>query len=688
MNPVSRRTFTVGLAAGAAVVALPRTAGATTAPFFDEATLWDALEGPLVNYHVHGLCVLPDDTVIAATEGRYEVCDAGPRALLIRRSTDGGRTWTPSQTVVPSAPDGPSWGNPTFVVDRVTGEVFLFYMLSVRYPENTTCSGDTGELYVISSTDGGVTWGEPASLSGLFDHFDYGWALHGPGPGHGIQLDTGRLLLSVSHRTIITGVPADQRNPGVSSLYSDDHGRTWRAGGAVPLGVGPTLGEARLVQRADGTVVINGRYGAGGNKQRGVSVSTDGGLTWAVPALDGATGEFNAVDASLTRLSGGPRSRDVDRVLFSYPDSPMRWNMTVAISYDEGYSFRYRRVVNPLRGYYSDLAHLSDGTIILLYGCEGDIPSAPRRVAAARFNVEWLTQGRDSTHGGPRLSERTVDLARHGRNSAGTVEVVREVLARDGARAVFTPAAAGDFLEYPFTVGRSGEYELWLRYFRPMAGGLVAVTVDGHAPRVSAIDTSAQQVDGYDVVQLDRLRLRAGRHTLRFTLAGAGRRGGQLISVDELSIVTARAAADIREEITIDTGELGYEVLAGTWKSSTGVPGYYGSNYLTQSKGPVDAAAVRYRPAIPGDDSYEVLVSYTADPNRATDAPYTAHHADGSTLVPVNQQVRGVPENRGGEWVSVGTYQFTAGLAGYVDLTSSPTGVVIADAVRFRRRPR
>ena len=67
-------------------------------------------------------------------------------------------------------------------------------------------------------------------------------------------------------------------------------------------------------------------------------------------------------------------------MLFSRPDSPTRWNMTVSVSYDEGSSLRYSRTINPNRSYYSDLARLSDGTIVLLYGCDGDIPSAPLRV--------------------------------------------------------------------------------------------------------------------------------------------------------------------------------------------------------------------------------------------------------------------------------------------------------------------
>ncbi|WP_433430536.1 exo-alpha-sialidase [Nonomuraea sp. CA-141351] len=688
--PISRRTFALGLAAGAATTALPSPAAASTAPaapFFAETTLWDSAVDPLASYHVYGLAVLPDDTILACTEGRHEVCDAGPHDLLVRRSTDGGQTWSPSQAVELSV-DGQCWSNPTFVVDRVTGEVFLFHGLCVKLPENTSCSADSSTVYVISSKDGGVTWSERRSLDGLFDHFTYNWAMHGPGPGHGIQLDSGRLLLTVSHRTIITGVPTADRHYGASTVYSDDHGRTWQAGGEVPMGEGyPVVGEARLVQREDGTVVMNSRPGSGNDWPRDIAVSEDDGLTWSPPRMDFSPGLFNGCDTGLIRYTGGPRSRAVNRVLFSRPDSPMRWNMTVAVSYDEGHSFRYSRSVNPGRGYYSDLACLSDGTIVLLYGCDGDLDGTPRRVAAARFNLEWLTQGRDSLATGPRLTETTHDLghpATRARRSGGTVSVVREATARGGARAAFAPAAAGDFIEYPFVVARGGEHELWLRYYRSADGGLMAVTVDGKTPRNSTSDLTAFRGDGYDVVLLDRMGLRPGPHTIRFTLAGAGRGGGTAISLDQLSLIRAATAPDIREEVTVDNGGLGFDVT-GSWPSSRGVTGYYGFNYLTHARG-TGGNVARWRPALPGDDRYEVLVSYSADANRATNATYVVHHAEGATPVAVNQRVRGVPDVRMGEWTSLGTFSFRAGLEGYVELSDAADGVVIADAVRFRRQ--
>ncbi|WP_433445088.1 exo-alpha-sialidase [Nonomuraea sp. CA-141351] len=666
--------------------ALP--AGATglrrSATPFDETTLWDNTVDPLESYHVHGLAVLPDDTVLVVTEGRHEVCDAGPRDLLVRRSPDGGDTWEPTQTLVASI-NGQSWGNPTFVLDRITGDIFLFYMLSIRLPENTGCSGDIGDLYMISSGDGGRTWSVPRDMSGLFGHFPYEWKLHGPGPGHGIQLDNGRLLLNCAHRRVVTGNTVTERYYGVASIYSDDHGQTWHATGEVPVSVAYPINEARLVQRTDGTVLINGRAAAGGNRQRIVSVSVDRGLTWSPPRLDGATGTFNAVDASLLRYTGGPGTSDVSRVLFSRPDSPVRTNLTVSISYDDAHSFRYSRVINEGRSYYSELGRLSDGRILLLYGRDGDNPSFPRRVVMCRFSLEWLSGGRDSLSGGPGYTERLLDLTTSAATSGGTMSVVQDPVARGGKRVVFTSSQTGAYVEYTVNVPTPGTYELLLRYFRSAAGGLVTVTVDGLRPRVALVDTTADRADGYDVAQLGSLELTSGPHMIRFTASGVGRGGGRLVSLDTLSLIDAPSQPDVREEAVVDNDELGYEVISGTWSASSGVPGYRGGNYRWAPAG-TGERVVRWRPVVPHTGDYEVQVSFTGHANRASNAPFRIRHADGTTLVRISQRSSGVTEPRGGSWVSLGTFHITEGV-GRIELSNAADGVVIADAVRLLRSP-
>ncbi|MFF7472825.1 exo-alpha-sialidase [Streptomyces sp. NPDC008092] len=693
---MNRRSFALGVVGATATAAwgpvalgsAAQAADRSSAPdrhgaFFEEQTLWDSAEGPLVSYHVHALAVLPDDTILAVTEGRHEVCDAGPRDLLLRRSTDGGRTWEASRTLVASV-DGESWGNPALVVDRETREVFLFYMLSLRLPQNTSCSGDSGELSVISSRDSGRSWGEPRSLAGLFDAFPYNWALHGPGPGHGLQLRSGRLLLNCLHRRVIVGNTVAQRYYGVAPLYSDDHGATWHAAGEVPVQVAYPVNEARMVQRSDGTVLVNGRFASGGENQRIASVSADDGTTWSQPALDGSTGSFNAVDAGLLRYTGGPGSRQPGRVLFSRPDSPVRYNMTVAVSYDEGFSYRYQRVVNENRSFYSDLARLSDGTIVLLYGCDGDMASVPQRVDVCCFSLDWLTRGRDSLHGGPHHREVVIALAAADREvTGGAVETVPDPLARRGERLVLTPEQVGDSVEFTFRVPHTGDYELLLRHYRSADGALTTVTLDGTRLPAHAIDTTAQTADGFDLARLGATRLRAGRHTLRCAVTAPGRGGGTRLGLDSLSLVEAPGSADVRAEVVVDNDRLGFAVVSGSWPTATADPGYWSGNYRTAPAGS-GQRKVRWQPAVPQDGVYEIQVSYPPSANRASNAPYTVVDADGTTTtVRIDQRAAGTTDPRGGTWVPLGEFPLRAGLGMSVELTNDADGVVAADAVRL-----
>ncbi|MGP2436119.1 golvesin C-terminal-like domain-containing protein [Streptomyces sp. JW3] len=692
---VNRRFFALGvLGASAAATVGPAAFGPPAhaagrssgpgrpGPFFHEQTLWDSVAGPLVNYHVHALAVLPDDTVLAVTEGRHEVCDAGPRDLLLRRSTDGGRTWEASRTLVTSV-DGRSWGNPALVADRETGEVFLFYMLSLRLPENTTCSGDSGDLHLISSRDSGRTWGDVRDLAGLFDGFPYDWALHGPGPGHGLQLRSGRLLLNCAHRRVIVGNTVAERFYGVAPIYSDDHGATWRATGEVPVQVKYPINEARMVQRSDGSVLVNGRAAAGGEGQRIVSVSSDDGLTWSQPAFDGGTGSFNAVDAGLLRYTGGPGSGGPGRLLFSRPDSPVRYNMTVSVSYDEGVSYRYHRVVNENRSFYSDLARLSDGTIVLLYGCDGDLASAPRRVNVCRFSLDWLTRGRDSLRGGPRLRETVVALAGADREiTGGAVRTVPDPLARRGERLLLTPGRVGDAVAFTFRVPRTAEYELLLRYHRTADGALATVTLDGSALPAHAIDTTAQSADGFDLARLGSARLAAGRHTLRCAVTGPGRGGGTRLGLDSLGLTEAPGPADVRREVVVDNDRLGFEVVSGSWPTTTADPGFWAGNYRLAPAGS-GQRVVRWRPAVPRDGVYEIQTSCPPAAGRASNAPYTVRRTDGTDTVRIDQRVPGATEPRGGTWVSLGEFRLRAGLGTSVELTDDADGTVAADAIRL-----
>lgn len=91
--------------------------------------------------------------------------------------------------------------------------------------------------------------------------------------------------------------------------------------------------------------------------------------------------------------------------------------------------------------------------------------------------------------------------------------------------------------------------------------------------------------------------------------------------------------------------------------------------------------SARYTPDLPATGKYEVRMSYSPNPNRATNVPVTIVHAGGKMTVTVNQQ-KTPPLDKA--FVSLGTFRFEKGKAGYVEISNQDVnGHVIIDAVQW-----
>nr|WP_246211004.1 exo-alpha-sialidase [Phytoactinopolyspora alkaliphila] len=456
---------------------------------------------------------------MAFAEGRITAHDADPHHIVVKRSTDGGRTWGEMQYVRES--DGvQSLINPTPLVDRDTGRIFLLFADCFKDPGNTGGSPDRSDVYLISSDDDGRTWSEPAELTSMFDGNPHGWTLHMPGPGHGLQLSDGRLVFQVWHRRAIA-FPVPERRYGVSVIYSDDAGDTWAEGGSVPLDGAYPLNESRLIERPDGSLASFGRYASGGIHPRIVSISTDRGETWSDPVLDASARPVNAVDTGISRISGGVGSDEPSRLVFSRPDSPTRRNMTVSISYDEGMTWPHSRVLTEGPASYSDTIGLSDGRIGVLYGREhapGITTSFSAKIVLATFDLAWLTSGADT---GSARDQLPIAYEVEGLpvldSFGGDVSTVDDPVASGGRRLEIASTDYGAFVEVEITVPRTADYEVRARFRHLANAGVVAVTVDGE-PVGGPVDTSTVSVRSLKSETLGTLRLRRGRHAVRFTV--------------------------------------------------------------------------------------------------------------------------------------------------------------------------
>ncbi|MFO1529038.1 MAG: FAD-dependent oxidoreductase [Kiritimatiellia bacterium] len=131
--------------------------------------------------------------------------------------------------------------------------------------------------------------------------------------------------------------------------------------------------------------------------------------------------------------------------------------------------------------------------------------------------------------------------------------------------------------------------------------------------------------------------------------------------------------------IVVDNADTTGLVKTGTWTLSTYDTGYYGTNYMHDGDAGKGTKSVVFRPALPAAGRYEVLMRWTAAPNRTAAAPVSIATRAGVAPVAktVNQQVNGA------QWNSLGTYDFDPATAAVTLSNTGTTGHVIADAVMF-----
>jgi sialidase-1 len=321
-------------------------------------------------YRIPSVIATTKGTLLAFCEGRKTGRgDAGNIDLVLNRSTDGGKTWGPMQVVWDDADN--TCGNPCPVVDAKTGTVWLLMTHNLgRDTEAMIVSGKstgTRTVWVTRSDDDGVTWAKPAEITK--DVKKPGWTWYATGPGVGIQLKSGRLL-----------IPCDSKSEGGKVreshvIYSDDGGRSWTPGGVV----GPNCNESHAVELADGSVMLNMRsYQA--NNRRLVAISKDGGETFSKPTEDPVLIE-PVCQASILRLPGGG-------IAFSNPASTKREKMTVRLSRDDGKTWPHANVLHAGPAAYSCLVALPGGGIGCLYECGDKNPY--ETITFARFDRAWV----------------------------------------------------------------------------------------------------------------------------------------------------------------------------------------------------------------------------------------------------------------------------------------------------------
>ncbi len=388
-----RWTFRLGtlLAVGTWLAAASLSTAAE--PRLDKTDLFHSGQSGYETFRVPGIVVTPKGTVLTYCESRRgSRSDWADIEILLCRSTNGGKSWSPPHRIADAGTE--TINNAVAIVDRDTGRVHFLYCLNYH------------QCYYMFSDDDGVTFSEPREITSSFEPFrnDYDWHVLATGPGHGIQLRSGRLIVPVWLST----ATKQHRPSAVSVIYSDDHGETWSAGEIICAHPEPLVNpsETVAVQLSDDRVLLNIRNE---NRvyRRAVSFSDDGATGWSPVKFHDTLYEPICM-AGIVHLPR-PFADNDSTFVFTNPDSQAnpevhgsnkfrhRENVTVRLSFDDCQTWPVSRVLEPGISGYTDLAIGNDGTIYCVYERGGEDGFAFQKLSVARFNREWIEAGEART---------------------------------------------------------------------------------------------------------------------------------------------------------------------------------------------------------------------------------------------------------------------------------------------------
>lgn len=337
------------------------------------------------SFRIPAIVGLPNGHLLAFCEGRVNGAgDFGDINIVMKQSSDGGKTWTTLQTIVDA--DTLQAGNPAPVVDLTDpaypkGRIFLFYNTGNNHEGEVRKGAGLREAWYKTSADNGRTWSEAANITTQVHlpkqpkinpayNFSEDWRSYANTPGHAMQFQHGRykghIFVAANHSA---GDPQkDFTDYAAHGYYTDDHGKTFHRSSTVDI---PGSNESTATELSNGKMMMNSRNQKGDVRARIVSVSSNGGATWDSSYFDQTL--IDPVNEGSLLTVGEEGGKNI--VAFcNAADTKRRDNLTLRISYDDGQTWKKTIPVDKSPGdakgsytAYSDLVKLGSKKIGVLY---------------------------------------------------------------------------------------------------------------------------------------------------------------------------------------------------------------------------------------------------------------------------------------------------------------------------------
>lgn len=374
-------------------------------------------------FRIPGIVVTKMGSVLLTVEARYSSgADWDNSDILMRKSIDDGNTFQ----------------DPTLLLSHTNfdnGPIHNFVMIAHSESNRVTavfCSGYS-KVFSMFSDDDATTFSAPVEITSTIENFrnEYPWKVCATGPGHGLQLDDGRIIvpiwLSDGTGTEFGSGRLGHRPSVLTVIYSDDFGGKWVMGdilcsdGDYFDGIRITNpSETVAVEKNDRTVMFNIRTESSPNR-RLIVTSDNGVLNFKINRFDDSLLESVCMGSLLRYKNHDENKNDYlvfinpnnlqktsEGKLISGPDpgsSRDRKRLTVKLSQDDGETWSFDRVIDEGPSGYSDIGQSIKGDIFCLYeygSKDGFLDNAPgsylvsknqfRSVRLCKFNINWITQ--------------------------------------------------------------------------------------------------------------------------------------------------------------------------------------------------------------------------------------------------------------------------------------------------------
>lgn len=245
-------------------------------------------------FRIPFLATTPKGTLIAGSDIRYtDSSDYNQIDIGIARSEDGGKTWQDKQIVHKNnglhqhsrKMDG------AILVDQETGRIFLFALAIDMHDHLNAPDHKMKDFVYKYSDDDGKTWSSEISLM----HFlDEGCILFFQGPGNGIQLQNGTLVLPIQRW--VPNTELIRAKAGI--IYSSDHGQTWHRSHAL---IDTYTSESAVVEYRPNEILISSR--APLTHGRCFYTTSNLGDTWQVHEADNTLFELGGCQSSMLKFT-------------------------------------------------------------------------------------------------------------------------------------------------------------------------------------------------------------------------------------------------------------------------------------------------------------------------------------------------------------------------------------------------